>query len=82
MKRATATGLATVPAALVGAGWHALAALVLGVLIVAATVCWAIADPGRGRRLAILIHAWRGAVAPARPTLARQQGRATRKTGR
>ncbi len=47
VRRAVAAGLAAVPAVLAGASWHILAALVLAVPIVAAVVCWAIADPGR-----------------------------------
>jgi hypothetical protein len=60
VNRATAAeGGASISAALAGAGWHALAALVLGVFMGAAVVCWAIADPGRARRLTALIRAWR-----------------------
>ena len=46
--------------------WHALAALLVAVLAVVAAACWAIADPGRARRLTALIRAWRGtATRPA-----------------
>ena len=59
VRRAAAAGLA-VPAAVAGVSWHALAALVLAVLIVVVAVCWAIADGSRARRLALLIRACRG----------------------
>jgi hypothetical protein len=67
VRRGVTAGLATVPAVLAGASWHALAALVVSGLIVVAAVCWAIAAPGRAERLATLIRAWRGTARPTQP---------------
>jgi hypothetical protein len=78
-----AGALAAVPAALVGMSWHALAGVALAVLIVVAAGCWVLASNGRTRRLALLIHAWRGetarpaAVRPGNPG-ARPLNRGTR----
>lgn len=66
MKRAyktaarTVGALAVVPVALAGLGTPALAGTALVVLIVAAALCWIIADAGRTGRLAMLIDASRG----------------------
>jgi hypothetical protein len=74
-RRAAAVGLAAIPAALAGASWLVLAALVVATLmVVVAAVCWAIADPGRARRLAALIRACRQ---PALPATARGRPAAT-----
>lgn len=59
-RRYAAGSMAAVPAVLAGASWHALAAITAAVLAVVVAVCWAIADPGRARRLSALIRAWRG----------------------
>ena len=59
VRRAAAGGLVAVPVAVAGMSWHVLAALVLALLIVVAAGCWAIADSGRARRLALLIRACR-----------------------
>lgn len=53
---AAAAGLAALPYG----GTAAIAAAVLMVLTVTGAVCWAIADPGRGMRLAAVIRAARG----------------------
>jgi hypothetical protein len=73
-RRAAAVGLAAIPAALAGGSWPVLAALVVATLMVVAAVCWAIADPGRARRLAALIRACRQ---PALPATARGRPAAT-----
>jgi len=73
VRRAAAGGLAAVPVAVAGMSWHVLVALVLALLIVVAAGCWAIADNGRARRLALLIRSCRsGPGAPlTRGSLAR-----------
>jgi hypothetical protein len=72
-----AGALAAVPVALAGMGWPALAVVVVVALILVAAGCWVVADSGRARRLAMLIHAWRGTTASAinraRPAAAKQQ---------
>ena len=50
--------LAAVPAWVAGTGTRGLASVLVVTLIAAGTLCWIIADPGRTRRLALLIRAW------------------------
>lgn len=64
--------LAAIPVALAGMSWLVLAGVFLAVLIAVAAGCWVLADPGRARRLATLIRAWRGTTTlpqhpPGRP---------------
>jgi hypothetical protein len=61
--RRAAGALAVVPVALAGVSWHAVAGVVLAVLIVVAAGCWVLASNGRTRRLAMLIGACRGDTA-------------------
>jgi hypothetical protein len=64
--RVAAGGLAAVSAALAGASWPVLAVIATAAVLVLAAVCWAIADNGRARRLALLIRACRGDSAEGR----------------
>lgn len=70
MKRAAtrvmrwSTGALAVPAVFVGLSWHVLAGVVVIVVVVVAALCWTITDPGRSRRLAMLITAYRGTGRP------------------
>jgi Na+-transporting NADH:ubiquinone oxidoreductase subunit NqrB len=59
VRRAAVGGIAAVPVVVAGASWHALAALLLAMLILVTVVCWIVNDNGRSRRLALLIRAYR-----------------------
>jgi hypothetical protein len=56
--------LAAVPAVFTGFSWHVLAGVVVIVVVLVAALCWTITDPGRSRRLAMLITAYRGSSRP------------------
>jgi hypothetical protein len=58
--RVTLLTAGAVPVLLAGFGLHILTDTVLIVLILVVAVCWTITDPGRARRLAMLIKALRG----------------------
>jgi hypothetical protein len=59
MRRATLP-LAGIPAAVAALSGRALAAAVLGLVVIVAGLCWVIADTGRSGRLALLITVVRG----------------------
>lgn len=65
--RWTTGALAAVPAVFAGLSWPVLAGVVVIVVVLVAALCWTITDPGRSRRLAMLITAYRGSNRPQAP---------------
>lgn len=63
LARRAAGVLTAIPVAVAGVSWHALAGIMVAVIIVVATGCWILASNARTRRLALLIRAWRGTTA-------------------
>jgi hypothetical protein len=60
MRRAAAGAVVAIPAAVIWLSAGGSVDPVLVVLIVVAALCWVIIDPGRSKRLTMLIQAWRG----------------------
>jgi hypothetical protein len=88
LRKVTGGAAVSIPAWLAGMSARDLDGALVVVLLVAAVLCWAIADEGRSRRLAWILNAWRGRGLPqpaeARPESTpakRRKDQATRVSG-
>jgi hypothetical protein len=77
-----AGALATVPAVLAGLSVRDLAGALVAMVIVMGVVCWVVTDAARTRRLATLIHAWRGGTPQSQLSRPRPEAAHKRQTGR
>lgn len=66
-------GLTGLAAAIAGAGWYAVAGLVLSAFATLGAACWVIADTARTRRTVALIAATRGTRTPPGTRTSRQR---------